>query len=404
MEAYGDFVVGLVKARGSSASKRKLASHPSWRRSELIPASSPIYYLNQLTSLLESIAHIIDQHQPVVDKYYGKGRTRTVVGRLVGESDRVVRNLVEGWEEDRRVGRLISETKQTNFNLLSQPTLLPPLFPSLLNPSTGQMTLSSLASSTTNALPTSLSSAGNLLQSYTKGGQRGPTPAPTPAPVEEEEKGPDSRDVDRVLGELVALGGRWALFKRFVWGRIAVSALSCIQTGEADSKDDEDNDSSPEDANKEDDDESPATKPAADMSVIDQSGSQRAIENLLKVYYEPLEIWFLRISIEKAHRLDSPETSSKPHLSSILDDTFYLLKLVVNRLLSIGSIATIKSMRQNIESVMERDYLGIIKKKMDGVYTSVGNLDRGERERRERDQKSAFIVCLPLTPRRNKEN
>lgn len=129
------------------------------------------------------------------------------------------------------------------------------------------------------------------------------------------------------------------------------------------------------------------------MSVIDQSGSQRAIENLLKVYYEPLEIWFLRISIEKAHRLDSPETSSKPHLSSILDDTFYLLKLVINRLLSIGSIATIKSMRQNIESVMERDYLGIIKKKMDGVYTAVGNLDRGERERRERDQKSAFIVC-----------
>jgi hypothetical protein len=186
-------------------------------------ASSPIYYLNQLTSLLESIAHIIDQHQPVVDKYYGKGRTRTVVGRLVGESDRVVRNLVEGWEEDRRVGRLISETKQTPFTLLSQPTLLPPLFTSLLNPATGQMTLSSLASSTTSALPTSLSSAGNLLQSYTKGGQRAPAPTPSPAPVEEEEKGPDSRDVDRVLGELVALGGRWALFKRFVWGRIAVS-------------------------------------------------------------------------------------------------------------------------------------------------------------------------------------
>ena len=121
------------------------------------------------------------------------------------------------------MGRLISETKQTPFILLSQPTLLPPLFTSLLNPATGQMTLSSLASSTTSALPTSLSSAGNLLQSYTKGGQRAPAPTPTPAPVEEEEKGPDSRDVDRVLGELVALGGRWALFKRFVWGRIAVS-------------------------------------------------------------------------------------------------------------------------------------------------------------------------------------
>jgi hypothetical protein len=225
LEAYGDFVVGLVKARGSSATKRELRCQMSFDPVRLQSASSPIYYLNQLTSLLESIAHIIDQHQPVVDKYYGKGRTRTVVGRLVGESDRVVRNLVEGWEEDRRVGRLISETKQTPFTLLSQPTLLPPLFTSLLNPATGQMTLSSLASSTTSALPTSLSSAGNLLQSYTKGGQRAPAPTPSPAPVEEEEKGPDSRDVDRVLGELVALGGRWALFKRFVWGRIAVSSL-----------------------------------------------------------------------------------------------------------------------------------------------------------------------------------
>ena len=71
-------------------------------------ASNPLYYLTSLTSLLESIAHIIDQHQPVVDKYYGKGRMKTVVGRLVAESDRVIRNLVEGWEEERRVGRLVS--------------------------------------------------------------------------------------------------------------------------------------------------------------------------------------------------------------------------------------------------------------------------------------------------------
>jgi len=71
-------------------------------------ASNPLYYITSLTGLLESIAHIIDQHQPVVEKYYGGGRMGTVVGRLVGESDRVVRGLVEGWEEERRVGRLVS--------------------------------------------------------------------------------------------------------------------------------------------------------------------------------------------------------------------------------------------------------------------------------------------------------
>ncbi len=39
-----------------------------------------------------------------------------------------------------------------------------------------------------------------------------------------------------------------------------------------------------------------------DLAVLEQSGSQRAIENLLKVYYEPLELWFLRTSVEKACR------------------------------------------------------------------------------------------------------
>lgn len=105
LEAYGDFVVGLVKARSTAAGKRELSSHSSQLTP---PASSPVYYLTNLTSLLESIAHIIDQHQPVVDKYYGTGRMRKVVGRLVAESDRVVKNLVEGWEEERRVGRLVS--------------------------------------------------------------------------------------------------------------------------------------------------------------------------------------------------------------------------------------------------------------------------------------------------------
>lgn len=43
-------------------------------------------------------------------------------------------------------------------------------------------------------------------------------------------------------------------------------------------------------------------KAEAELDVVVQSGSQKAIENLLKVYYEPLEIWFLRTSIEKVSR------------------------------------------------------------------------------------------------------
>lgn len=328
----------------------------------LTTASSPLYYISQLTSLLESIAHIIDQHQPVVDKYYGTGRMRTVVGRLVGESDRVVRNLVEGWEEERRVGRLISDTKQSRFPYLSNSAALPALFPSLA-PAPGtagaagaQISLSSLASTTSNVA--------SALQSYAPGVRKTATSTgPAPTPVPEEETGPDPRDVDRVLGELVALSGRWALFRRFVHSRLM----------------EED-----EEGNEVDN---------VDLDVVEQSDSQRAIENMLRTYYQPLELWYLRSSVEKAHRLDLPDTSTKPHLSSILDDTFYLIKVVLQRVLSSGSLNALRALRENISTVLEKDYAAVLSKKMERVYAGQPpTYDRAEKERREKDQKETYIV------------
>lgn len=35
------------------------------------------------------------------------------------------------------------------------------------------------------------------------------------------------------------------------------------------------------------------------MDVLDESDSRRIMENLLRRYYEPLEAWYLRSSIEK---------------------------------------------------------------------------------------------------------
>ena len=48
-------------------------------------------------------------------------------------------------------------------------------------------------------------------------------------------------------------------------------------------------------------DPSPLSTPlkSNEMEIVERSQSQRAIQNLLRVYYEPLELWFLRTSIEK---------------------------------------------------------------------------------------------------------
>ena len=187
-----------------------------------------------------------------------------------------------------------------------------------------------------------------------------------------------------MLGELVALGGRWALFKRFVHGRI-VEDVEEAGTQKPDVDSQMSGQQTQEGAESE-------------SAVVEHSGSQKAIENLLKVYYEPLELWFLRTSIEKAHRLDSADTTSRPYLSSILDDTFYLLKLVLGRAISCGSLPTLVSMRAKISSIVDNDYMDVILKKMEAVYSvPAGTQERGlEKERREREQRQAFTVSAPL--------
>jgi len=51
---------------------------------------------------------IVDQHQPVVEKYYGSGKMLSVASRLLEECDRVVGSLIESWEEERSMERKVS--------------------------------------------------------------------------------------------------------------------------------------------------------------------------------------------------------------------------------------------------------------------------------------------------------
>lgn len=53
---------------------------------------------------------IVDQHQPVVEKYYGRGKMKSVVGRLLEECDRVVKTNLESWDEERSTRRRVSCT------------------------------------------------------------------------------------------------------------------------------------------------------------------------------------------------------------------------------------------------------------------------------------------------------
>jgi hypothetical protein len=71
------------------------------------PASSPLYYIAALTALFEAIARIVDQHAPLIARYYGPGRMAAVVRRLLAEADRVVGGLLDNWAEERQMQRKV---------------------------------------------------------------------------------------------------------------------------------------------------------------------------------------------------------------------------------------------------------------------------------------------------------
>jgi hypothetical protein len=82
-------------------------------------ASSLLYYITALTALFESIALIVDQHQPIVDKYYGAGKMYSVVTRLIQECDRVVKSTLDSFEEERAMQRKVGHLKPNRQRALA---------------------------------------------------------------------------------------------------------------------------------------------------------------------------------------------------------------------------------------------------------------------------------------------
>jgi hypothetical protein len=67
-------------------------------------------------------------------------------------------------------------------------------------------------------------------------------------------------------------------------------------------------------------------------------------------------------------------------------------------MLSTGSTTTVEKTSQLLQSVMDKDYAGIIKKKLDDVYRTGGVSGTGgiRGEKAERELRQSFIVSVYL--------
>ena len=127
------------------------------------------------------------------------------------------------------------------------------------------------------------------------------------------------------------------------------------------------------------------------LRAVESSSSKQLFEDMLTTYYIPLESWYARSALDKAHRLSSTDLLASPAVTTTPDDAFYILKAILNRLLSCGSLTAVQRTSELLRDVMDKEYIGVIKRKLDDVYRTAGPAGtRGEKA--ERDNRLAFIV------------
>ncbi|CBQ68830.1 related to conserved oligomeric Golgi complex component 4 [Sporisorium reilianum SRZ2] len=373
LEVYSSFARSMVREKGRSISDA-LGSGK---------AQHPTHYALLLTSLFEHLAMLIDMHQPVVDRHYGVGNFgHGVMPGLQEECDRLGHRIMDSWREDRNVRRRLDEVQAYKF--------------------TGAVVASKTQPSTFKA------SFG------VPGRTASPAAGSTANSSFDEPAGPDGREVDRILTELAAMSSRWGLYRRFLQSRLA-SEHDAAEAGKGTLEDERaaqadeplkdfrrtslDRRSSiassinaPHDPTAID-----STLPTTPIDHASASKLGQEVLECMQTTYMPMETWYLRNSLEKAFRIDQPDTTARPYTSSILDDAFYVVRTVLARILSTSSLSVLSDMARAVKAAVEQDYIEVIVRKMETLWRSISGsmaVDGPRKDAASREMRTVFITYL----------
>ncbi|KAF9170617.1 Golgi transport complex subunit 4 [Mortierella sp. AD010] len=294
LDKYSKFVCAIVsgKAQGSLVGQTR----------------SPTFYADTLIRLFESIAVIIDQHQPVVEKYYGPGKMLRVIQRLQEESDIRSRKILEAFEEEREISRKVREIKSFRDTKRSH-----------------------------------LQSAGPIRSLTPQPGLSSSQQAAMPEVI-------DPRELDINLNEMVLISQRAHLYNRFLESR-AKSEIEILGT-------------------KDQVDDTAVERPKNlynESGLLRASGLSRKVEEIVD-HYLAIEEFFLRRSVEKAMSIDEYDSGNKT--SSCVDDVFYILKKTISRAVYSSNVDCLAAMINFIKNTLEMDYISVFQKSMAGVFSS----------------------------------
>ncbi|KAI7815870.1 COG4 transport protein-domain-containing protein [Gamsiella multidivaricata] len=294
LDKYSKFVCAIVSGKAQA--------------SLVGPPKSPTFYADTLIRLFESIAIIVDQHQPVVEKYYGPGKMLRVIQRLQEESDIRSRKILEAFEEEREISRKVGEIK--SFRDPKRNLIAP---------------------------------AGSIRSLTPQPGMSGSQQAAVPEVI-------DPRELDINLNEMVLISQRAHLYNRFLESRAKLEIEHLEQGHQVG--------------------DSLVDKPRnlySESGLLRVSGLSRKVEEIID-YYLAIEEFFLRRSVDKAMKISEDDFGSKT--SSCVDDVFYILKKTISRAVYTSNVECMGAMINFIKSTLEMDYISVFQKNMAGVFSS----------------------------------
>ncbi|KAH9174230.1 hypothetical protein EDB89DRAFT_2241827 [Lactarius sanguifluus] len=167
------------------------------------------------------------------------------------------------------------------------------------------------------------------------------------------------RDIDKVISEAAGMAGRVIERKR---GK--TNTFAHLITAQGPSK------LASPGTNLKPPDDSPHST-SEELKAVESSAYNRLIEDFLSTYYIPLEVAERHrqspLYTASAHRLSTPDVSSSPTMTTTTNDAFYIFKDVLSRLLPTGAPRVVERTSGALRSVIENDYAGTIRRKMDNI-------------------------------------
>ncbi|KAF5551835.1 conserved oligomeric golgi complex component 4 [Fusarium phyllophilum] len=162
LEAYGQYI-----CQGMAETARSALRRPHEERGR----QNDLFYANKLTRLLEHIVQIINSHSGLVERHYGADKVVKVIEKLQKEADVQGGVILDLWNDERAVNRMMADIKSYPFFFLSK-SMMPV--------------------------------------------QRGISFALRGNELKKDDSGLDVKKVEGLFGEMTTMLRSWSLYKRFI--------------------------------------------------------------------------------------------------------------------------------------------------------------------------------------------